>query len=88
MNSQSIDPSSHSETPECEHSCPRDCALLNRMLLRETALGGVYNQLLKQCDYPDVRRFILDLVKEHDQLERKLERKLNKMYSTFDPSGV
>jgi len=88
MSDPSVDPPTPAVPASCEHTCPRDCTLLNRMLLRETALGGFYNQLLQECDYPDVRKFVVELAREHDDAVRKLEGRLNELYASFDPSGV
>ncbi len=72
---------------ECDKTCPRDCEILNRILLREARVEQFYIQLLESCDYPDVRRFTRELLERRRKRITALERSLNRMYSSFDPSG-
>lgn len=72
---------------DCDHTCPRDCALLNEALCREEALGIFYDWVLAQCDYPDVRSFVEDLAKEQRASIRRLEAKINQLYSSYNPAG-
>lgn len=72
---------------DCDKTCPRDCEIMNRILLREAAVEHLYLQLLKECDYPDVREFVKKMVEERKEHVERLEKSLNKMYSSFDPAG-
>ncbi len=72
---------------ECDQTCPRDCDIMNRILLREAAIGDMYLQLLKDCDYPDVQQFVRRMLEERREYVSRFERSLTKMYSSFDPSG-
>ena len=71
----------------CEHTCPRECQILNRILLREAALDGIYQKILKECDYPDVHAFVLELARDRQQAIQKLEQRVNAMYASYDPAG-
>ena len=72
---------------DCDKTCPRDCEIMNRILLREAVVEQMYEQLLDECDYPDVRSFVLDLIEERKRQVAQLEKSLNKMYASFDPAG-
>lgn len=49
---------------ECAHDCRNTCALLNEALRRETALLQFYEQIVLQCDYPDVHAFVRELAEQ------------------------
>ena len=72
---------------ECDHTCPRDCAQLNQALVRELAVERMYEQLLQECDFPDIQHFVTEALAEHRARVRLLEDRMNKMYATFDPAG-
>lgn len=72
---------------ECDHTCPRDCPHLNQVLVRELAVERMYEQLLQECDFPDIRHFVTESLAEHRMRVRMLEDRINKMYTSFDPAG-
>ncbi|HEY4613735.1 MAG TPA: hypothetical protein VII11_12185 [Bacteroidota bacterium] len=73
---------------QCDHECRFDCTLLTEALKRESELGHFYEQLLDECDYPDVRAFVSELAEKRRESINTMVAKLNRMYSSFDPSGV
>ena len=77
------------KSPEssCEHTCQRDCELLNEALRREQQIALFYDSLSNQCDYPDVRRFLSELAAEKTQAAQRISDTVNRMYSSFDPAG-
>jgi hypothetical protein len=72
----------------CDHECRYDCALLTEALRRESELGKFYDQLLAQCDYPDVRTFVAALGEKRRESINQIVAKINQYYSSFDPAGV
>ncbi|HEY5615469.1 MAG TPA: hypothetical protein VIL52_05560 [Bacteroidota bacterium] len=64
---------------ECRHACRNTCELLNEVLHRETALLQFYEQIAQQCDYPDIRNFIQDVVEERRKPIEQIVSKLNEM---------
>lgn len=72
---------------DCDKTCPRDCDIMNKILLREAMIGDMYVELLKACDYPDVHDFVRHMLEERNVNISRFERSLNRMYSSFDPSG-
>ena len=72
---------------DCDKTCPRDCEIMNKILLREAAVEHLYLQLLKECDYPDIHEFVQHMVEERRASVSKFEKCLSKMYASFDPAG-
>lgn len=71
----------------CDHTCPRDCHTLNELLLRETSMLQSYEQLLTECDFPEIRRFVLEMIEVKRRSIRNLEQRINAVYGSFDPAG-
>jgi len=63
----------------CAHACRNTCAMLNEALRRETAALQFYEQIVAQCDYPDVRAFIEELVEQRSRAILRIISKLNEL---------
>jgi hypothetical protein len=85
------------ESVKCEHTCRNACAMLNQALREETAMVRFYEQILSQCDYPDVQSFIREQAEDRSRSVIRILQKLNEMraraeimdgvISSFDPAG-
>lgn len=85
------------ENMKCGHTCRNACAMLNEALREETSLVRFYEEVMSQCDYPDVHQFVKDLVEERSRSAIRILQKLNELraraevmdgvISSFDPSG-
>ncbi|HXG37271.1 MAG TPA: hypothetical protein VNL36_00730 [Bacteroidota bacterium] len=73
---------------QCDHECRYDCALLTEALRRESEMGKFYDQILQQCDEPDVRAFIAELMEKRRSCINQIVEQINRLYSSFDPAGV
>lgn len=73
---------------QCDHECRYDCAMLTEALRRESELGKFYDQILQQCDEPDVRAFIAELAEKRRACINQIVEQINRLYSSFDPAGV
>jgi len=71
----------------CDHTCPRDCELLNEAVRREQQIALFYDNLSTQCDYPDVRRFLAELASEKKLVAQRISDAVNRMCTSFDPAG-
>jgi NAD-specific glutamate dehydrogenase len=60
---------------------------LNQILIREVAVERMYEQLLQDCDFPEIQHFVEESLTEHRLRLRTLEEKINKLYASFDPAG-
>lgn len=72
----------------CDHECRYDCALLTEAMRRESELGKFYDEILRQCDEPDVRAFITELTEKRRECINKIVEQINRLYSSFNPAGV
>lgn len=72
----------------CDHECRFDCTLLTEALRRESTLGKFYEQILEDCDCPDVRAFVTELADKRRESINRIVTKINQLYSSFDPAGV
>ncbi|HEY4611704.1 MAG TPA: hypothetical protein VII11_01840 [Bacteroidota bacterium] len=63
----------------CAHACRNTCAMLNEALRRETAVLRFYEQLVLECDYPDIRSFVEELVEQRSRAVLRIVAKLNEL---------
>jgi hypothetical protein len=81
----------------CAHDCRNACALLNEAMKRESEMVKFYDQVLAECDYPDIHNFVRDLSEEKSKAILRIVQKVNEMQSrgqildgvisSFDPAG-
>ncbi|HLF20407.1 MAG TPA: hypothetical protein VI704_06425 [Bacteroidota bacterium] len=65
----------------CNHACRNMCAALNEALRAETKLTEFYERMEGECDYPDIHRFMHEIVEERRQSILRIVQKLNEMYA-------
>lgn len=63
----------------CEHACKNTCASLNKALKTETATVRFYEDVLEECDSPEVNTFITGLVESRRKDILKIINKLNEI---------
>ena len=68
----------------CFHTCRDACSMLNQALHEETGLIHFYESVLKQCDYPDVRRLFEELAEERGRSAIRILGKINEMHARAD----
>lgn len=86
----------NTESFRCDHACRNTCATLSEALRAETKLVEFYEQIMAECDYPEIRRFVRELVEERRKSILRIVQKLNEMYArgeimdgvgaSFDPA--
>ena len=64
----------------CQHTCKNTCASLNEALRKETAIVKYYEVVLEECNMPDVRTFMDELVEEKRKIILRLIQKLNEIH--------
>ena len=67
------------ENIRCDHQCRSTCALLTTALAQETMTVRFYQQVLSQCDEPDVHNFIRSIVEERSASVIRIMQKLNEI---------
>jgi small-conductance mechanosensitive channel len=56
--------------------------MLNESLRKETELIQFHEAILEECNYPEVREFINDIVDDKRELVLKMIQKLNEMHAS------
>ena len=64
----------------CQHTCRNTCAMLNEALRKETSLVMFYKSTLEECNIPEVKNFINDLVEEKSKIILQIIQKLNEIH--------
>ncbi len=81
----------------CAHNCRNACALLNEAMKRESEMVKFYDEILAECDYPDIHAFVREISEERSKVILRMVQKVNEMQSrgqildgvisSFDPAG-
>jgi hypothetical protein len=64
----------------CQYACKNTCATLNEALRKETAMIKHYEAMLGECNIPEVKTFMDDLVEEKRKVILRLIQKLNEIH--------
>ncbi len=64
----------------CQHACRNTCASLNEALRKETALIRFYEGTMDECNIPEVKSFMTDLVEEKRRVILQIIQKLNEIH--------
>ncbi|MFH1766560.1 MAG: hypothetical protein ABH826_00485 [Patescibacteria group bacterium] len=69
---------------ECVHSCKGLCAALDAAVQREAAAIEEYNAIAVECDYPDVKILLNELLADREKSLRLLKEKAEMLRVKFD----
>jgi len=64
----------------CQHACKNTCATLNEALRKETSMVKFYENVLVECNIPEVKTFMDELVDEKRRVILRLIQKLNEIH--------
>jgi hypothetical protein len=64
----------------CQQACKNTCASLNEALRKETAIIKYYEGVLAECNMPEVKTFMDELVEEKRKVILRLIQKLNEIH--------
>ena len=64
----------------CQHTCRNTCAMLNEALRKETSLVMFYKSTLEECNIPDIKNFINEIVEEKSKTILQIIQKLNEIH--------
>jgi len=70
--------------PKCVHSCKGLCNALTAAEQREQQAVDFYREYAVQCDYPDVRELLEDLIKDREKGLAMLREKKENLAAKFD----
>ena len=65
---------------DCQHACRNTCAMLNEALRKEASMVRFYEGILAECNYPEVKSFLNDLVEEKRKSILSIIQKLNELH--------
>jgi len=65
----------------CMHTCRNTCAMLNEALRKEASIIRFYEALMEECNFPEVRSFLVDLVEEKRKGILRIIQKLNELHA-------
>ena len=66
---------------KCIHACKNTCASLNEALRKEASTVRFYEGILEECNMPEVRSFITDLIEEKRKVILRIIQKLNEIHA-------
>ena len=66
---------------KCMHACKNTCAMLNEALRKEAAIVRFYENMLEQCNLPEVSSFVQESIEEKRQGILKIIQKLNEIHA-------
>ena len=66
---------------KCVHACKNTCAMLNEALRKEASIVRFYEGMLEDCNMPEVRGFVNDIVEEKRQGILRIIQKLNEIHA-------
>lgn len=65
----------------CSHSCKTTCGSLNEALRRETASIRFYESILDECDTPEIKQFVSEVIDTRRKEMLKMISKLNEIHA-------
>lgn len=63
----------------CAHACRSTCAMLSEALREESEMVRFYERLGQECDYPDVRNMVQELIEQRSRSALMINQKLNEL---------
>ncbi len=66
---------------KCMRACKNTCAMLNEALRKEAAIVRFYENMLEQCNIPEVSSFVQESIEEKRQGILKIIQKLNEIHA-------
>jgi rubrerythrin len=66
---------------KCLHACKNTCSMLNEALRKEATTVRFYEGILDECNQPDVRDFVVNMVEERRKEILTIIQKLNEIHA-------
>jgi hypothetical protein len=64
---------------KCNHDCRIACKMLTEAMRKEAEMIQFYETLMTECDYPDVKSFVRELLEEKSRIVLHINQKLNEI---------
>jgi len=65
----------------CNHACRNSCSSLNEALRKETSSVRFYERVYEECNSPEIRTFLSEIIEERRQNILKIIQKLNEIHA-------
>lgn len=65
----------------CKHECKNNCSLLNEALRKEASIARYYESMLEECNMPEVKSLIIDLIEDKRSSILRIIKKLNEIHA-------
>lgn len=65
------------ENVECEHRCRNTCTMLNDALRDEMMKIAYYEKMLLDCNEPEMRKFVKEVISTHNALMDRITDRLD-----------
>jgi len=65
----------------CKHDCKDTCSLLNEALRKEASIARYYENMLEECNMPEVKNLITDLIEEKRAGILRIIKNLNEIHA-------
>ncbi len=65
----------------CKHECKDTCSLLNEALRKEASIARYYESMMEECNMPEVRSLVSELLEEKRSGILRIINKLNEIHA-------
>lgn len=65
----------------CLHTCKNTCAMLNEALRKEASIVRFYESISAECNFPQVKDFIQEIIEEKRNGILQIIQKLNELHA-------
>jgi len=65
----------------CKHDCKDNCSLLNEALRKEASIARYYENMIEECNMPEVKSLINDLIEDKRSGILRIIKKLNEIHA-------
>ncbi len=67
------------EKEACNHDCRITCRMLTEAMRKEAEMIHFYENMMTECDYPDVNSFVRELLEDKSRMVLRINQKLNEI---------
>lgn len=65
----------------CAHTCKNSCSSLNEALRKETTTVRFYESIIEDCNSPEIREFLTEIIETRRKDVLKIIQKLNEIHA-------
>ncbi|PJB00183.1 MAG: hypothetical protein CO128_01235 [Ignavibacteriales bacterium CG_4_9_14_3_um_filter_30_11] len=65
----------------CKHDCKDNCSLLNEALRKEASIARYYENMIEECNIPEVKSLINNLIEDKRSGILRIIKKINEIHA-------